>query len=97
MVENNMVHSSMSDEELLEAVEALVRQQQQQQQPECCDDEMFEFSDEFLDLVKRMEEREDTEEEEPVVIQPDDVNPERLGQQQEKDAMTVEPFEVSFF
>ena len=55
MVENNMVHPSTSDEELLEPGEALERQQQQQQ-PECCDDEMFEFSDEFLDLVKRMEE-----------------------------------------
>ena len=55
MVENNMVNPSMSDEELLEAVEALERQQQ----PECCDDEIetIEFSDEFLDLVKRMEER----------------------------------------
>ena len=51
---------------------------------------MFEFSDEFLDLVKRMEERGDREEdeEEPVVIQPDDVNPELLGQEQEQEAMT---------
>ena len=88
MVENNM--------ELLEAVEALERQQQQQ--PKCSDDEIFEFCDEFLDLVKRMEERGDTkEEEEPVVIQPDDVNPELLGQEQEQEAMTVEPIEVSFF
>ena len=61
MVENNMVQLSMSDEELLEAVEAVERQQQQQ--PECCDDEMVEFSDEFLYLVKRMEERGDAEEE----------------------------------
>ena len=96
MAENNMVHPSMSYEELLEAVEALERQQQQQ--PECCDDEMFEFSDVLLDLVKRMEERGDTEEEEePVVIQPDNVNTERLGQEQEQEAMTVEPLEVSFF
>ena len=59
---------------------------------------MFEFSDEFLDLLKRMEERGETEEdEEPVVIQPDDVNPERLGQEQEQEAVTVEPLEVSFF
>ena len=65
---------------------------------------MFEFSDEFLDLVKRMKERGDTEEEEeeeeeeePVVIQPEDVNPERLGQEQEQEAMPVESFEGSFF
>ena len=90
MVENNMVHPSMSDEELLEAIKAIERQQQK---PECYDDDMFEFSGEFLDLVKCMEERGDKEEEEPVVIQPDAVNPELLGQEQ--DAMTVQPFEVS--
>ena len=57
MVENNMVHPSMSGEELLEAIEATERQQQQQ--PQCYDDDMFQFSDEFLDLVKGMEERGD--------------------------------------
>ena len=101
MVENNMVHPSMSDEELLEAVEALERQHQQ---PECYDGDKFEFSDEFLDRVKLMEERgdreeeeEEEEEEEHVVIQPDAVNPDLLGQEQEKQPMTVQPFEVSFF
>ena len=83
----------MSDEELLEAVKAIERQQQ----PECYEDEMFEFSDEFLDLVKRMEERGDEEEEEPVVIQPDAENPELLGQEQEQEAMAVQPFEVSLY
>ena len=32
-----------------------------------------------------------------MVIQPDDVNPELLRQEQEQEAMTAEPFEVSFF
>ena len=72
-----MVHPSMSNEELLEAVEAIERQQQQK--VECYDDDLFEFSDEFVDLVKRMEERGDKEkEEEPVAIQPDSVSPELL-------------------
>ena len=32
-----------------------------------------------------------------MVIQPDDVNPELLGQEQEQEAITVELFEVTFF
>ena len=39
VVENNIVHPSISDEELLEAVEAI--EMQQQQQPECYDHDMF--------------------------------------------------------
>ena len=83
MIEHNMVQPSMSDEELLEAIEAVERQQKQ---PERDDDtDMFEFSDEFLDTVKSMEE-------EPVN--------KIMGheEEQEQEAMPVQPFEeVSFF
>ena len=61
------------------------------------DDIEVEFSNEFLDLVKRMEDREDKEEEEPVGIQPDAVNPYLLGQEKEQEGVTVQPFEVRFF
>ena len=44
MVENNMVHPSMSDEELLEAVEALERQQEQQQLMTTCLSLVMSFS-----------------------------------------------------
>ena len=85
MIEHNMVQPSMSEEELLEAVEAIERQQQQQPERDDNDTIMFEFSNEFLDTVKCMEE-------EPVN------NIMGQEEEQEQEAMPVQPFkEVTFF
>ena len=46
--------------------------------------------------VMMMEDREDKKGE-PVAIQPEAVNSELLGKEEEQEAMTVQPFEVSFF
>ena len=68
MIDNEMVQPSMTDEELVEAVETLEKEQQKPEEVVMVDDDdddMFEFSDEFFEAMKRWQEEEEEQQQQP--------------------------------